>query len=101
VALADVSVGPNGNGQLTVTGGQFTVTPKTNNDITQIGYLGNGQFNVSGGSVLLQSEFRIGDDQPFNTGSGTVSLTGGQLIATNDITAIGRFSQGQMTVSNA
>jgi T5SS/PEP-CTERM-associated repeat protein len=101
VTLANLSVGPNGNGQLTVTGGQLTVKPKTTNDMAQIGFLGNGQFNVSGGSVLLLSDFRIGDDQPFDTGSGTVSLTGGQLIATNDITSIGKYSQGQMTVSNA
>ena len=28
------------------------------------------------------------------------SITGGQLIATNDLTAIGRYGPGQMTVSN-
>jgi T5SS/PEP-CTERM-associated repeat protein len=97
-----LSVGNNADGLLSMSGGQLNVKPRTTNDWTQIGDVGFGQFNLSGGTVLLSSELHIGDDtSPFGTGSGVVSITGGQLIATNDITAIGRYSLGEMTISNA
>src|SRR5207253_11166108 len=89
--LAFVSVGNNANGLLSVSGGQLTVNPRTTNDWAQIGNVGAGQFNLSGGSVVLFSEFHVGDDSSgLGTGSGTASSTGGQLIATSDVTAIGR-----------
>jgi len=100
--FAFLSVGNNANGVLSVNGGQLTVRPRTTNDWTQIGDIGVGQFNMSGGTALLMSELHIGDDSSgFGTGSGVASIMGGQLIATNDITAIGRYSLGAMTVSNA
>src|SRR5439155_25110918 len=72
------------------------------NDWTEIGNVGARQFNLSGGSVVLLSEFHVGDDSSgLGTGSGIASITGGQLIATNDLTAIGRYGPGQMTISNA
>jgi T5SS/PEP-CTERM-associated repeat protein len=100
--LAFVSVGNNANGLLSVSGGQLTMNPRTTNDWFQIGNVGNGQFNLSGGAVYLGGECHIGDDSTgLGTGSGTATITGGQLIATNDIFAIGRYGPGQMTVSNA
>ncbi len=95
--FAFLSVGNNADGVISISGGQLTVK-----GTNQIGYIGGGQLNVSGGNVFLLSEFHVGDDSsPFGTGSGTASITGGQLIATNAITAIGRYGPGQMTVSNA
>jgi T5SS/PEP-CTERM-associated repeat protein len=100
-SFAFLQVGPNGDGQVSVSGGQLTVRPRATNDLTQIGYLGNGELDVSGGTVTLLTAFHIGDDFPFRAASGAVSITGGQLMATNDLTAIGRWSPGQMTISNA
>jgi T5SS/PEP-CTERM-associated repeat protein len=100
--LAFVSVGNNANGLLSVSGGQLTMNPRTTNDWFQIGNVGNGQFDLSGGTVYLGGECHIGDDSTgLGTGSGTASITGGQLIATNDLFAIGRYGLGQLTVSNA
>src|SRR5262249_1826370 len=100
--FAFLSVGNNADGQVSVTGGQLTVKPRTSSDWLQIGNTGNGQLNVSGGSVISRAEFHVGDDSSgFGTGSGIASITGGQLIATNAITSIGRYGPGQMTVSNA
>jgi T5SS/PEP-CTERM-associated repeat protein len=100
--FAFLSVGNNADGQLSVTGGQLTVTPRTTNEWLQIGKAGAGQFNLSGGTVVSLAEFHVGDDNGgLGTGSGVASITGGELIATNDITVIGRFGPGQMTVSNA
>src|SRR5262249_25245860 len=100
--FAFLSVGNNADGQLTVTGGQLTLRPRTTNDWLQIGNIGAGQFNMSGGTVLSLGEIHVGDDSSgLGTGSGVASILGGQLIATNDITAIGRYGPGQMTVSNA
>src|ERR1051326_360222 len=100
--LAFVSVGNNANGLLSVSGGQMSMNPRTTNDWFQIGNVGAGQFNLTGGTVFLGGECHIGDDSTgLGTGSGTASVTGGQLIATNDLFAIGRYGPGQMTVSNA
>jgi fibronectin-binding autotransporter adhesin len=100
--LAFVSVGNNANGLLSVSGGQLTMNPRTTNDWFQIGNVGAGQFNLTGGTVYLGGECHIGDDSTgLGTGSGTATITGGQLIATNDLFAIGRYGPGQMTVSNA
>src|SRR5262249_50816411 len=100
--FAFLSVGNNADGKLSVTGGQLTLKPRTTNDWLQIGNIGNGQLNLSGGTVVSLGELHVGDDSSgFGTGSGTASITGGQLFATNDTTAIGRYGQGQMTVSNA
>src|SRR5262249_49136033 len=99
---AFLSVGNNADGQLSVTGGQLTMKPRTTNDWLQIGNIGVGQFNQSSGTVVSLAELHIGDDSSgFGTGSGTASITGGQLFATNDTASIGRYGPGQMTVSNA
>ena len=100
--LAFVSVGNNANGLLSVSGGRLTMNPRTTNDWFQIGNVGGGQFNLTGGTVYLGGECHIGDDSTgLGTGSGTAFITGGQLIATNDLFAIGRYGPGQLTVSNA
>jgi len=101
-AFAFLSVGNNADGQLSVSGGELKTIPRTTNDWLQVGNLGAGQFNLSGGTAILLGEIHIGDDSSgFGTGSGVASITGGQLIATNDLTAIGRYSQGDLTISNA
>jgi T5SS/PEP-CTERM-associated repeat protein len=100
--FAFLAVGANMNGLLSISGGQLNLQPRTTNDWMQVGVLGVGQLNVSGGTLLLGDELHVGDDSSgFGTGSGIASMTGGQLIATNDLTAIGRYGPGQMTVSNA
>jgi T5SS/PEP-CTERM-associated repeat protein len=97
-----LSVGNNADGLLSVSGGQLTMIPRTTNDWFQIGGAGAGQFNFSGGTVFLQGECHIGDDSTgLGTGSGAASITGGQLIATNDLFAVGRYGPGQLTLSNA
>ena len=97
-SFAFLRIGNNVDGAAFVTGGQLNVLPRTTNDWVQVGNRGNGLFSVAGGTVFLQAELHVGDDL---TGSGTVTLTGGQLIATNEITAIGRYGPGQMTISNS
>lgn len=97
-SFAFLRVGNNADGSALVTGGQLMVLPRSTNDWAQVGNLGNGVFSMSGGTVLLRAELHLGDDL---TGSGNAILMGGQLIATNEITAIGRYGPGQMTISNA
>ena len=100
--FAFLSVGNNADGQVSLTGGQLMIMPRTTNDWLQIGDVGNGLFTMSGGSVLSLGEFHVGDDSSgLGTGSGAAFIMGGQLFATNDTTAIGRYGPGQMTVSNA
>jgi len=101
-SFAFLSVGNNADGQLTITGGQLTMKPRTTNDWLQIGGTGAGRLDMSGGILLSAAEFHVGDDSSgLGTGSGVASITGGQITATNDATAIGRYGPGQMTISNA
>src|SRR6267142_80949 len=99
--FAFLSVGNNANGLLSVSGGQLTTNPRTTNDWFQIGGAGAGQFNLTGGTMYLGGACHIGDDSTgLGTGSGTAFITGGQLIATNDLFAVGRYGPGQLTVSS-
>jgi T5SS/PEP-CTERM-associated repeat protein len=100
--FAFLSVGNNADGLLSVSGGQLMTNPRTTNDWFQIGGAGAGQFNLTGGTLYLGGQCHIGDDSTgLGTGSGTASITGGQVIATNDLFAVGRYGPGQLTVSNA
>jgi len=55
-----------------------------------------GTLNVSGGTVNASGIFTVG----FGVNStGAVSVTAGQVIATNDITYVGKSGFGQMSVS--
>ena len=98
--FAFLSIGDNLNskGTVSVTGGLVKLSPRTTNDWLRVGNLGNGLLNLSGGTTLVGSEFHLADDI---VSTGIVMVTGGHLIATNEITAIGRYGVGQMTVSNA
>lgn len=97
-SLAYLSIADNAAGTLNLNNGLLTVTPQSASDWTRVGNLGRGQFNINGGTALLKGEFHIGD----NLGTtGIVAMVGGQLFSTNDLTAIGRYGFGQMTVSNA
>jgi T5SS/PEP-CTERM-associated repeat protein len=98
--FAFLSIGENftSSGIVNLSGGQLIMRPRTTNDWLRVGNLGNGQLNISGGTAFVPSELHLADDI---TSTGTVFITGGQLIATNDITAIGRHGTGRMNVSNA
>jgi len=98
--FAFLSIGDNFNskGTVTLSGGQLVMRPRTTNDWLRVGNLGSGQLNISGGTALAPSELHLADD--INS-TGKVFMTGGQLIATNEITAIGRYGVGQMSISNA
>jgi T5SS/PEP-CTERM-associated repeat protein len=55
-----------------------------------------GTLNVTGGAVNASGIFTVG----FGVNStGTVSVTSGQVIATNDITYVGKSGFGQMSLS--
>jgi filamentous hemagglutinin len=55
-----------------------------------------GTLNVSGGTMNALGTFTVG----FGVNStGAVSVTSGQLIATNDITYVGKSGFGQMSIS--
>jgi T5SS/PEP-CTERM-associated repeat protein len=97
-SFAFLSVGDNAPGSVSVNGGQLSVIPRTTNDWLRIGNFGRGEFNIRGGNVVLLSEFHIGDSAGV---TGIVSVVGGQLFARNEITAIGRYGVGEMTISNA
>jgi T5SS/PEP-CTERM-associated repeat protein len=98
--FAMLSLGDNFNssGTVSVTGGQLILTPRTTNDWLRVGNHGNGELDISGGTNLILSEFHLADDL---VSTGIVSVTGGQLVSTNEMTAIGRYGVGLMTVSNA
>jgi hypothetical protein len=82
-------------GIVSVANGTFTGTDMTQ---TEIGHFGTGELNITGGTVKLLSSLIIAD----SLGSaGAVKVTGGELVVTNNITSIGRFGLGIMTVSNA
>jgi len=98
--FAFLSLGDNlgSSGVVALTSGKLAIVPRTTNDWLRIGNYGNAEFDVSGGTALVLSEVHIAD----NAGSvGTVVVSGGQFIATNDITAIGRYGSGLMVVSNS
>jgi T5SS/PEP-CTERM-associated repeat protein len=85
-------------GTIQVNGGLLRVLPRTTNDFLRLGNFGTGTLDIRGGTNLVLSELHLAD----NLGStGIVTISGGALIATNDITSIGRFGEGTMTVSNA
>jgi len=90
---ATTYVGDHGIGQITVSNGLAIL------EETLIGYFGSsrGSLTVAGGTnqILGALVIAVGFD---NTGS--VLLDGGELVATNDLTLIGRHGVGQMTVSN-
>ena len=98
VFFADLSIGNLGVGTYNFSGGTFTSTPRTTNDLAIIGNLENGDFNQSGGVAVIHNELHVSD---FAGVVGNVHLTGGQFFATNDLVAIGREGIGTMTVSNA
>ncbi|MFO1512648.1 MAG: hypothetical protein U1F83_07005 [Verrucomicrobiota bacterium] len=98
VSFADVRIGDLGVGTYNLTGGQFTVTPRTTNDFAIVGNQENGDLNQSGGLVVLHAETHVAD---FPGVLANVNITGGQLFATNGLMAIGRYGTGAMTVSNA
>jgi len=98
VALADLSIGDLGVGTYDLSGGTFTVTPRTTTDLCIIGNLENGDFNQSGGVAIVRSEIHVAD---FGGVVANLNLTGGQFFATNDLIAIGREGIGNLTVSNA
>ncbi len=93
-----LTVGNNADGILHLNNGLLTIRPRTTNDLFRVGNLGHGEVHISGGTNLVLGEFHVADT---DIGSGLVSITGGRLIATNDLTAIGRHGVGQMTISNA
>lgn len=96
--FAFFSIGDNLPGTVNISGGQCIVTPASPLDLTRVGNFGTAQMNISGGLVWSRCQFDVAD----NAGvSGTVLMTGGQLIATNDLVAIGRYGLGEMTVTNA
>ncbi len=97
-AFADLSIGDLGVGTYNLSGGAFTVTPRTNTDLTIIGNLENGDFNQSGGIAIIRGEIHVAD---FGGVIANLNLTGGQFFATNDLIAIGREGTGSLTVSNA
>jgi T5SS/PEP-CTERM-associated repeat protein len=96
-AFLSLGDGFGSSGIMNVTGGQFTVVPRTENDLLRVGNFGNGELNISAGTNRVMSEFHIADDLG---ATGLVAVTGGLLIATNQITAIGRYGYGAMTISN-
>ncbi len=96
--LAFLSIGDNAPGMMTVSGGQVTVTPAVPTDITRVGNFGDAQLHISNGTVRLRGRFHVADNPGVN---GTVLVSGGQLIATNDLVAIGRYGIGEVTVTNA
>ncbi len=102
--MAFLSVGDNfgGTGTVSVTGGELQILPRTDLDYFRIGNSGFGRFNLGGGVALVGSELHLGDNvDPFSglMGTGVVSVTAGTLIATNYISAIGRYAVGWMTLS--
>ncbi|MBI3848743.1 MAG: hypothetical protein HY298_00420 [Verrucomicrobia bacterium] len=99
-AFSFLSIGDNfgGFGVVNISGGQLTVTPGALTDVTRIGNYGTAKFNISGGLVWLRGGFDIADNAP---AIGDVLMTGGQLIATNDLVAIGRYGIGTFTITNA
>jgi len=98
--FAFLSIGDNltSTGAVIVSGGLLKMTPRSTNDWLRVGNLANGSLTLSGGTALVGSELHLGDDI---ASTGTVLVTGGHLIVTNEITAIGRYGTGLMTVSNA
>jgi len=104
VATAYLSMGnvEGTTGTLNINGGQLLVRPRNINDLARIGNAGYGQMNVSGGLVSIGAEFVLGDSPDGITlGTGIVSVTGGQIFATNALTSIDKYGNGQMTISNA
>ncbi|MEO6036012.1 MAG: hypothetical protein ABIQ35_12220, partial [Verrucomicrobiota bacterium] len=103
--LANLSVGnvQGAAGTVSISGGQFYVLPRTTNDPTRLGNSGSGTLNITGGSVALMNELILGDypGGPLARGTGMVMIAGGSLVATNDLTSIGKFGVGFMTISNS
>src|SRR5438552_121044 len=81
-----------GVGSLTVNGGTLVGSQVAVGTTTAA----QGTMTVSGGTVNASSTvtFGYGVDS-----TGSVSVTSGQLIATNDITYVGKSGFGQMTIS--
>jgi len=96
--FADLSIGDLGFGTYNLSGGTFTVTPRTSTDLTIIGNLENGDFNQSGGVAVVRNEIHVAD---FGGVVANLNLTGGEFFATNDLVAIGREGMGNLTISNA
>ncbi|MEO6034952.1 MAG: hypothetical protein ABIQ35_06845, partial [Verrucomicrobiota bacterium] len=93
--LAFLSVGnvQGAEGTFSISGGQLFVLPRTTNDPTRLGNAGSGRLNITGGSVALMNELILGDypGGPLARGTGMVMIAGGSLVATNDLTSIGKF----------
>ena len=82
-------------GQLATVPGTILVSPFTN--ICRVGNQGSGELDISGGVALVMTELSIAD----NPGStGVVAVTGGQFFSTNNLSSIGKYGFGQMTVSH-
>jgi hypothetical protein len=103
--FTSLSVGNNASGIVNVSGGQVNIVPGTTNDYFEVGNLGAGQFTLSGGTMFIGGEMNIAGNAgnpPFSPpGPGDMLVSGGQLIATNDIAAIGKYYQGTLTITNA
>jgi T5SS/PEP-CTERM-associated repeat protein len=98
VMFGDLTIGGLGFGTYNLSGGSFTVTPFTNINLFIIGNLENADFNQTGGVASIRCETHIADTAGV---VGNLNITGGQYVATNDLTAIGRYGLGTMNVSNA
>ena len=94
--FASLTVGNNADGSYSLNNGLLTILPRTTNDLFRIGNLGTGILEISGGTNFVLSEFHLADS---DSSVGTVLVSGGKLIATNDLTAIGRQGIGQMIIS--
>jgi len=93
-------------GLLSVTGGQLTTEPGITaanvTNVTRFGNGGTGRFNLSGGKVVIRNELILGDNGGgLGTGTGLVAISGGELIAAENLTSIGKYGTGDMTISNA
>lgn len=92
--LSAVRIGRTNNatGTLTVAGGTF-LGPQVE-IATSTG--ASGVLSVAGGLARIGSVFTVGFGV---NSSGAVLVSGGQLVATNDITYVGKSGFGQMTVT--
>ncbi len=98
VMFGDLTIGGLGFGTYSFSGGTFTMVPFAGNNLFIIGKIENADFNQSAGVSIVRCETHIADTAGVTA---NLNITGGLYIATNDLTAIGRFGLGTMTVSNA
>lgn len=85
-------------GAVALVAGELHVTPRTTNDYVRVGNYGTGLLQLNGGTALIHSELHVADQLGY---TGFVTVAGARLIVTNDMTAVGRYGVGFMTVTNS